>query len=235
LTRWFPAVLLPFLLGAAIAGCGSSGTKPAATVNGHDISMASYNQEFQYDCVNAASQYGFSVCANRGTKYLADSLKKTSLEALIQRELIQEYAAKHHISVSALDFNRYWAIIYRTKFGSQTILKAFAKSYKMTVADLKTRIRGDLLKQKVEAAITNNMPAQTEAIRLARLQTSNKSENRIVLNLLHAGDTFRQIAVRLDAGTSAPCKAAACGDLGWIPVAFLPPNESNLATARVGS
>jgi hypothetical protein len=232
LTRWFPTALL-LLLATAVAGCGSSSANAAATVNGHDISMASYNQEFQYACANAASQYGFPVCKNRGTKYVADSLKKSSLEALVQRELIQEYAAKHHISVSTLDFNRYWAIIYRTKFGSQKILKAFVKPYKMTVADLKARIKDDLLKQRVEAAITQNMPVQTEAIRLARLQTLNKSGNLLVHTLLRDGETFPQIAVRLGAGSSGPCKTG-CGDLGWIPVSFLPSYQSNLGTARVG-
>jgi SurA N-terminal domain len=232
LTRLLPTVSA-FLLAALVAGCGSSGPSPAATVNGHDISMTSYNQEVRYDCVNAASQYGFDVCKDKGTKFVTDSLKKSSLEALIQVELIQEYAAKHHIAVSALDFNRNWTIIYQTKFGSAKVLKAFVSRYGMTVADLKTRLRNDLLKQRVEAVVTAKTPAQTVAIRLARLQTLNKGGNLLVRNLLRLGKTFPQIAVQLGTNTLGPCKTG-CGDLGWIPIAFLPTYQSNLATARVG-
>jgi SurA N-terminal domain len=232
LTRLLP-ISLVLLLAGTIAGCGSSSSNRAATVNGHDISMTSYNQEVRYDCVNAASQYGFDVCKDKGTKFVTDSLKKSSLEALIQVELIQEYAAKHHIAVSALDFNRNWTIIYQTKFGSAKVLKAFVSRYGMTVADLKTRLRNDLLKQRVEAVVTAKTPAQTVAIRLARLQTLNKGGNLLVRNLLRLGKTFPQIAVQLGTNTLGPCKTG-CGDLGWIPIAFLPTYQSNLATARVG-
>ena len=232
MTRLLP-ISLVLLLAGTIAGCGSSSSNPAATVNGHDISMTSYNQEVRYDCVNAASQYGFDVCKDKGTKFLTDSLKKSSLEALIQVELIQEYASKHHIAVSTLDFDRNWAVIYKTKFGSNKILKAFVSRYGMTVSDLKTRLRDDLLKQRVEVAVTKNMPAKTEAIRLARLQTLNKGGNLLVRGLLREGKTFPQIAVQLGTGTLGPCKTG-CGDLGWIPTAFLPTYQSNLATAPVG-
>jgi SurA-like protein/parvulin-like peptidyl-prolyl cis-trans isomerase-like protein len=233
LSRFAPLVSIA-ALAAVLAGCGSSSAKPAATVNGHEISMTSYKQELHYECVNADSQYGFDVCKNKTVPFLTKPIKRTALDTLIDRELIHEYARQHHISVTDAQFNRNWQIIYKSKFGTPAVLKAFAeKRYGISVAALKARVRDDLLRQQVAAYVTRNAPTRVPAIRLARLETANKGETTQVEARLKGGATFNQIATQMSKSPSNPCKTG-CGDLGWIPTAFLPAYQSNLAQEKVG-
>jgi hypothetical protein len=113
------------------------------------------------------------------------------------------------------------------------VLNAFVSRYGITVADLKNRVRDDLLRQAVAARVTASSPDRTPAIRLGRLESVTQAENLQIKAKLSNGETFAQIAAELKKNSIGPCKQG-CGDLGWIPTAFLPPYQKNLATAPVG-
>src|SRR5690348_10263595 len=100
----FPALAATAVLG--LAGCGAStgGSSAAVTVNGQSISMAAYNKEFSYDRVAAEDNYSFDVCSTKKTAPLCAQVKRTALNDLIGNTLVDQYAAKHQISVSNAEF-----------------------------------------------------------------------------------------------------------------------------------
>lgn len=228
---------IPALFLAAVAvllsGCGGSSAGRVATVNGHDISQSALTTEYHYDCATTADQFGTNICQDKNSSYVRSQMKKESLQALIDRELIQQYASSHGITVSAGAFQRNWANIYRSKFNSQPVLKAFVKRYGITVRDLKARIRSDMLRTRVAYAVSRSRPARVPAIRLASLRTVSTAENLLVKTRLKNGESFVQVAAQLAKNPVGACKST-CGDLGWIPTALLPAYEQSLATAPVG-
>jgi hypothetical protein len=227
-------ILAAVTFAIALVGCGSpSSSKPAAVVNSHDISMTSFNQEYRYECVNAVTTYGYDVCHDKGSVSFQKGIKQNALQTLIDKEIIAEYAVKHHIAVSALDFNRNWALIYHSKFGTQRILKTFVRRYGITVPELKARIRNDMLREDVTVAVTAHMPTTAPAINLARIQTLNSAGNVEITNLIKDKIPFVQIAKHFEGGANGPC-ASGCGDLGWIPTTFLPSYQKYLATSKIG-
>jgi ribosomal protein S17E len=220
----------------ALAGCGSSSSpKPAAVVNSHTISMAQYTQEYRYECANAISSYGFDVCHDKGPSAFKANLKKTVMHTLIDNEIINQYAAKHQVTVSDAAFQRNWSAIYKARFGSQKILKTFVAGYHMSVAQFQARIRRDMLREAVAGYVTRNAPTKVPAVSLARLQVANSAANLQVTSALKHKVTFLSLVKQYDTGKTSACSSkTACGYLGWVPTAFLPSYDQKLGSASPG-
>ena len=224
-------VLLCIALG--ISGCGSS-TRPAATVNGHEISMSAFDNQVHYSR-EIQRQNGFDPCAQPGTKVICKQTKKSALDSLIQNEIIREYAAKHHIVVSNADFNRQWTQIFKGKFsGDKRQLNAFAAGLHITVAEVKQRVRSDQLRQRVEVAVTGTVPTAAPAVRLAHLETLHKAEAENIKTQLQHGTPLKTVLTRLVAEKQSLCRTG-CGELGWIPEALIPGYEKKILTGAAGS
>jgi parvulin-like peptidyl-prolyl isomerase len=223
-------------LALVITGCGTpASAKPAIVVNSHQVSMAQYNQELRYECVNAVSSYGYDVCHDKSPSVFKTNLKQTVVQTLIDREIIEQYARAHNISVSQQAFQRYWLSVYKGKFNSKKVLNAFVARYGMTVVQFKARLRDDLLREDVAAQVARNAPTKVPAISVASLQVANSAANLQVAAELKQGKTFLSLVKQFDGGKTSACSSSSgCGYLGWVPIAFLPTYEKKLATAPVG-
>jgi parvulin-like peptidyl-prolyl isomerase len=232
---------LPALLaaaGIALAGCGSGGGgSTAATVNGQTISMTAYNKEFSYDRVAAEDNYNFDVCSTKATAPLCAEVKRTALNDLIGNALVDQYAARHHIVVTNADFQRRWAEIDAAKFHDDpAVVTAYAKRYGWSVADFKASIRHDILEQKVMLALTRHMPLYVPAVKMSRIDVSTTKEESLVQARLHTGVPFARIVSELASNKKSLCHTPRnCGEVGWLPTAFLPPADSKAATAAPGT
>ena len=225
-------------LATLLAACGSSQSQPsAATVNGHAISMATYDRQVLYKRqTTKQSTYGIDVCSVKTWAGLCRKLKQTVLNDLVNEEVVRQWAAAHGISISRADFNRQWTIIFQGKFrGNRAVLSAYLKAYGITLNDLEGLIETDMLDNQVMYRLTKRMPPYAPATRLGVIVTQSQSELGRIQAALGAGTQFNRIAAQLAARKGSYCSQNRCGDLGWIPNTLIPPEQRAAVTAHPGS
>jgi hypothetical protein len=216
----------------AFSACGSS-SHPAATVNGHDISMSAFKEQVFYKRQIAVDTGGSDQCQPGSPAAVCGQLKSSALTDLVDNELVQEYADKHHIAVSPADFNREWAQIYKVRFQHNPALEnAFAKRMHITEDDLKARVKQDMLRQAVLDRVTTATGA-APSIHAASIYVTTKKQADAVQAQLRAGTPFLTVANTLAKAKNSACSGS-CGDAGWVPTALLPPYQRFLLTQRVG-
>lgn len=231
------AVLGALCLASALAfsACGSS-SKPAATVDGHDISMSAYHQQVYYRRQVAVDSGGIDQCQVGSPAAVCGALKASALTDLIDNQLVQEYADKHHIVVSGADFNREWGQIWNVRFQhNPMLLTAFAKRMRISEADVKARVKQDMLRQAVLNAVVPSTFSAAPAIHAASIFAATKRQADAVRVQLHAGTPFLTVASTLSRDKRSSCATAgACGDAGWVPTALLPPYQRFLLKQKIG-
>lgn len=234
--RYSP-VAIALTVAALLAGCGSSSSsdKPAATVNGRTISMASYQAAFNQERVKAADQQGYDVCSYPSLAAACTDIKRAALADVIDRELVRAYADKQHITVTDADFNRRWAIVFRTRFDNRTdVLDAFAKRLHVSVSDIRQGVRDDILRTQVLYSVTRNMSNYAPGVKLAVIIASSKAELTATKAFLARHLSFQQITAALaQHNVRGPCGTGQCGERGWIPNALV--NNPQIAEAPAGS
>ncbi len=234
--RWIAASLTGISI--FLAGCGGGGgDSPAATVNGHDISMTSYNQAVFQRRAQLQNQYG-DVCGIKGLEAACKILKQQALQSLIDAEIVREYADAHQITIPQGDLDREWFVIMKKRFaGRLDVLAAYAKKNQTTPADIKLGIADDLLQQEVVYDVTKTMSQYAPAIRLGIIRAGNRKELQNILLILRTGHDFLLTARNLSVSPTSQCAKSQshCGDLGFVPDAFVPPERQKLLTAPLGS
>jgi hypothetical protein len=223
-----------------VAGCGALGSGPgdAAVVNGHHIPLAAYTAQVAYkDRVQMSGNGGVDVCKGKTFQAICKSMKQSVLNDLIKEELVRQYAVKHHLSVSDAEFQRTWQQVMKDRFdNSQAVLKIWVKQYALTIPELQQMERENLLQQKVMYAVTKNMPVYAPAVRLARLMASSTSDLQHIQKILKTGRSFLDTARLLNGDKRTVCAANTCGELGWLPLTFLPAKErASLQRVKIGS
>lgn len=231
------AVLGALCLTSAVAfsACGSS-SKPAATVDGHDISMSAYHQQVYYKRQVAIDTGGTDQCQPGSPAAVCGALKSSALTDLIDNELVQEYADKHHIAVSQADFNREWGQIWKVRFQHNArLLAAFAKRMRISEADVKARVKQDMLRQAVLNSVVQATFDAAPAIHAASIYVSTQKQANQVRATLRGATPFLTVAKQLSLDKKSACATAgACGDAGWVPSALLPPYQRFLLKEKVG-
>lgn len=230
------------VLSLLFAGCGGSGggqDNPAATVNGHTIPMTDYDTQVNVLRHQAASQSQTGIDPCSGGSFYAvfcQKLHQQALDTLVAAELVHEYAQQHHISVSNADFNRQWTVIVATQFkGDPAVAADYARSLDVTVEDLKNFERLDMLRNQVMYRVTIHMSPFADEVRISRIFVRNKKELHSVQLLLRTNHPFNQVAATLSHNLTSLCAKTQCGELGWIPDAFVPSAERSIVTSRDGS
>ncbi len=226
---------LGFTSALAFSACGSSG-HPAATVNGHDITMSTFHAQVYYKRQVAVDTGGSDQCQPGSPAAVCGQLKSSALTDLVDDELVQEYADKHHISVSPADFNREWGQIYKVRFQhNPALVNAFAKRMRITEDNLRARVKQDMIRQAVLDHVVTNITSATPAIHAASIFVTTKKQADTVHARLQAGTLFLTVARNLSRDKQSACATpGSCGDAGWVPTALLPPYQRFLLKERIG-
>jgi hypothetical protein len=232
-----PAVLLVLLAGAAGCGAAAQGQSVAASVNGQDVSMATYHAQFNYKLIQSESSLGVNVCQIKSMKSLCSQVKQGALEDVIQAELVRQYAVSHHLMPSAQEFQREWAIYFKSQFHNRKdVLSAYARHNHITPPDIRRMQRQSVIQQRVMFAVTQHMPLAVPSVKLTRLDLSTAKAARNALAAVHRGVSFdKLIAAQNTARKSLCAREGGCGTLGWLPLAFVPPGDKAVFTAKPGS
>jgi parvulin-like peptidyl-prolyl isomerase len=199
--------------------------------------MVNYTKQVTYQrYLTEEGDGGIDVCQAKIYVSLCTQLKRTVLNNLINNELVKEYAAKHHISVTSQEFATQWASVYKNKFhANAAVLHIYAKQLGMTPADFKTMVRDNTLQQQVMYRVTANMPSTAPATHLAQILVGSTAQVQKVESKYKHGESFFTIAKALLSQKNSVCRQQGCGDLGWLPNAFVPSVQKSVITARPGS
>lgn len=232
--------ILCAVLALFLAGCGgSSGSSSgkAATVNGHVVSMNAYKIQLTLlEKQSESTAQAINPC--NGSKSLApfcDQLKKTALTGVINNEIVREYAATHHISISQADFQRQWTVIVNGKFhGNEQVVRAYVKTLGINEDQLKQIDRQQMLQDRVMYDVTKNLSMNAPSVRLSVIQVpSTKALHQVQRELKHQ-TPFNELAAALSTDPKGLCRGGQCGDRGWFPTELVPQQESSIATTHVG-
>jgi parvulin-like peptidyl-prolyl isomerase len=227
-----------------MAACGSAGgsgasDSAAASVNGRSIPMSAYNLQvtvLRHNALN--SDAGIDPCSGAIKTYavFCHELKKTALDTLIAQEIVAQYARKHHIVISRSDFNREWLQVMTSQWkGDIHVARAYARSEGVTIADLQQFTRDTMLHDQVMYQVTKHMSPYADQTKISRIFVTTNKQLRTVRTLLRAHRPFNQIAATLKGNLGGPCAATQCGDLGWIPNAFVPAQQRAVVTSPPGT
>lgn len=164
----------------------------AANVNGHDIRFSTY-----YDEASRLKVQNFqSAQKSKSQEIKSSDINKQAIGALVNNELIHEYATKKNISVPDSQVDAKSTAIFASQGGRDSSLKILNDKYGMNENAFKSMIRDQLLRQKVEEAISKdpNATASTST-RLAEIKQE-----------LAKGEDFTKVASNLsqDASSIAP-------------------------------
>jgi parvulin-like peptidyl-prolyl isomerase len=237
LSRSFTSLAFILAAGVALSACGTPATaqNPAATVNGTEVSMSAYNKELRFELKQQQDKLGLNPCQAKGLGPVCAQVKKTALDTLIDAILVRDYAVSHHIVVPQSTINRQWAVIYRQDFHNQRpVLVAYAKRFGWTPADVKRKTAEQLQEDAVMVNLTRNMPLHAPAVRLSKIDVKSQSDVSAVKAALASGQSFAEIAAKLNRTSKSLCSQVGCGDEGWLPEAFVPPGDKAVLTARIG-
>jgi hypothetical protein len=195
---------------------------PAEEVNGHFVSYASYLFE-----VNSVKHYYLSQSSTTGQsainfntpdgKQKLKDLETEVIQELQEDALVNHLASQYHLSVSSSEVQAQVAQITKSAGGTAKLKDVLKKYYGWSVGDLDTKVKFQLLEQKVNSSVQNDPALQAQA----------KSKAESILAQVKAGGDFATLAKKYSQDSSA----ANGGDLGFFSKSQMVPAFSNAAFA----
>jgi parvulin-like peptidyl-prolyl isomerase len=152
--------LAVFLIALLLAGCG--GEKPAAVVNGEEISREQLDRYVSQLKVYA-EQMGTSFEGEEGAENLA-ALKEDAVEGLIYEKLVMQSAAKEGIEVSEEEVNDYLEELKST-FETEAEYQEWLTTMKITEDEFKERIEYQFSGQKLFEKITEKITVSDQEVK----------------------------------------------------------------------
>ncbi len=219
-------LLIPVVLGGLLASSCSTFAVAAATVNGQKIRETQVEEEL--DRVRADPT--FKDLLQRQADELRGVARRNILTGLIRQAIFEQEARSRDIKVNEEQISR----LIEQEAGRQGLtVEQFRKANNLSPAD--ARIIGERIVRQFELRrrvtkevdvddndVRRAYDAQKEAfeeVNLLRITVKTESDARRVLEELDRGETFANLAPRL----STDDLAEDGGDMGYIPLASLPP------------
>lgn len=216
-------VALSMLFG--VTACSNAKKDAVATVNGTAITRTEFNKQV----ASTEKQNPTAFTGTSGAKVLAE-FKKSLLERLIENELIRQAAVKEGAKVTSTQIDAQVTSI-KAGFANEAAFTAALKSSGMSLADLRSSVRDQLLYQYLynkvapsktvtDAQITSyynahksefTTPAQSRLSHIL-FATADKAKAQAALAKIKAGGDFATIAKESSIDTGSAVKG---GDLGW--------------------
>lgn len=235
------AVMLVAVLG--VTGCSDKDV--AARVNGQAIKVTELNTQLD----QLKKQYPQMFTGNDAEGRLLD-FKQRLLENLINQALIEQAAKDKGINVGDADIQKQIDQL-KSGFKDQTQFDAALKSAGMTLDQLKSQIKNQLVTQKLVESLAANSKVsdadiqayydknkaqfyQKAAKRVSHIlfKSSDKALAEKVLKQLQAKEiTFAAAAKQNSIDTASATKG---GDLGWPTTAYLPEFQSAVDKLKKG-
>lgn len=212
-----------------------TGGATAAVVNGHQIPMSDFRFLFGVNQHRAAGQPGST------NKVIAQQ----TMNEVILDELVREYAASHHISVTQTELQAHVKQDMAQAGGEKTFNSRLAQ-YGLNKASYIRLLEPALLTQKVEQAVAPLSSAKVPVAHVRHILIATKPQGKpartdaqahalaeTVLNKLQHGASFATLAKKY---SDDPGSAQAGGNLGNVyPNQTVAPFNQAAFTQKIGS
>jgi parvulin-like peptidyl-prolyl isomerase len=235
------AILLTTGCGATTESGATSSPRPQASGTAADPVVARVNGDtvVRSEVERAMS---FSRLSSKALTY------RQALEATIRRHLLGAEAGRLGVTVAEPDVDARLAQV-TTSLGGSAALQQSLAAVGLTLADYRDELRAGLLAEQLGsrkfpaaivsgrqvAAFYRSQRAQLTtpaAVRLAEIVVKTQSLGQAVVDRLHKGYTFAEVA---RAYSMDPESADAGGVIGWVTTSSLPPQLARvLPRARLG-
>ncbi|MEL7568111.1 MAG: SurA N-terminal domain-containing protein [Dehalobacterium sp.] len=153
-------LLVIILLGLLAVGCGA---KPAAVINGEEISEERFDRYFT-QLKSYAEQMGTSFEGDDGKQKLND-LKQSAMDGLIYETLILQSGKKEGIEVTDKEVNGFLDQQVKGSFETEEKYQEWLDSMKMTEKEFRQKIEYQLTGQKLFDKVTERINITDEEAR----------------------------------------------------------------------
>jgi parvulin-like peptidyl-prolyl isomerase len=193
-------------------------TEPlAALVNGEQITLAAFERELTR----------FTTAQPAGAAPAADAPARV-LDALIERELIQQAAAAEGVTVSAEDVEAKLAEL-RAAYATPAEFDAWLQSVGYSGEEFREALAAELVTGEMVARVTADVPDTAEQVRARYIQLDDAALAQSLLDRARAGDDFAFLAQQ---NSVDRVTAEIGGDLGFFaPGSLLVPEVETAAFA----
>jgi peptidyl-prolyl cis-trans isomerase C len=198
-------------------------TEPmAALVNGEPIFLADYERQvLRYEASMVVA--GEDPTTPEGKAALAQG-RRWVLDLMIEQALIEQQAAVEGLMVADSEVDATIAAL-RADIGDEAFNEWLAQE-DMDVAEMRERLRGDMIATQMANRIAERVPAQAEHVHARHIVVATEEEARRLLGQLQAGSDFATLARTASQDVSTRDLG---GDLGFFPQGVLTSPEVEAA------
>ncbi|MGC9360538.1 MAG: peptidylprolyl isomerase [Anaerolineae bacterium] len=196
----------------------------AVLINGQAISRETYLRRVAQARSYFLQQPGLDAASEAGKQALA-RLDQQVLQWLIDQVLIEQSAEDRGIHISDQEIE---ATLDAMRGDDPDRFANWLASNALTMDELRTQVRYDLLTAAMRDLVTSQVPREVEQIHVRHILTSEESAARRAVQALRAGGNF--IALARQISEDATTRSTG-GDLGFLPYGVMPPTFDEVAFA----
>lgn len=189
----------------------------AARVNGQGIPLDLFNRQAT-QAQAAMIQSGLDPKSAAGQESLK-SLKQQVLDQMINDVIVAQQAEYQAIKVTDADLNARLAQMIQDA-GSVDKLNDYLTKNQMTLGDLCTQMRANLLSEIMFARVTAPFPTAVEQVHLRQILVSTPALAQTLRDRARKGEDFAALAKQYSLDETSKANG---GDLGWVPRGVLDP------------
>lgn len=191
----------------------------AARVNGVGIPLDLYNRQVAQAQEAMIKNFGTDPKSAQGQETIK-SLKQQVLDQLINDVIIAQYADSRKIKVTEDDLNARLAQMIQDA-GSVDKLNEYMSKNQLTLADLCTLVRNQLLGEAVLNDVTAPIPTQGEQVHVRHILVDTPALAATLRDRARKGEDFAALAKQYSKDETSKANG---GDLGWVPRGVLDPH-----------
>ncbi len=196
----------------------------AARVNGVGISLDAYNRQAAQAQAALTQSGGLDPKSQAGQDAIK-SLKQQVLDQMINDVVIAMQSASEGIKVTDDDLNARLAQMIQDA-GSVDKLNEYLTKNSLSLGDLCSQVRSQLLGEAMLNRVTGALPTNAEQVHARHILVPTAAEAQALLTQLRSGVDFATLA---KSKSKDEASAANGGDLGWFPKDVMDPRFEAVA------
>lgn len=171
---------------------------PAAVVNGGVVWAKDYYEQLNY--IRQFSEKTKQAFPEEAT------LRKQIIEQLIENKLLEMQAIRYQVRVSSKDVDDAYQKIVTQSGGPSEVKKVLNELYGMDEKDFKVLVRQQVLKEKIQGEILNQ-------VKVAHILIKDEGRANEIAEKVKKGEDFAALAKQFSEDSKSK---DAGGDLGWL-------------------
>jgi parvulin-like peptidyl-prolyl isomerase len=196
----------------------------AARVNGVGIPLDAYNRQAAQAQAAMTQNGGLDIKTQAGQDALK-SLKQQVLDQMINDVIVSMQADREGVKVTDDDLNGRLAQMIQDAGGVDKLNDYLSKN-QLTLVDLCSQVRNQLIGDTMLTRVTAGFPASGEQVHARQILVASADQAQAIRTQLVQGKDFATLAKQYSKDEAS---AANGGDLGWFPKGVMDPQFEAVA------